>query len=293
MMEIKRAFPLGDQWLYYKIYTGFKTSDKILKSVIKPCTEQLILDKIITRWHFIRYNDPRYHLRVRFNFNDVKALSTIATLLLPHFAKYVEDDLVWKIQTDTYERELERYGTGTILNFEDFSFHDSWSTIEMLTALPLENGEELRWLFALRAVDRLLTGFDLNLSDKRLFCQEQKTSFCSEFNLNPQKDHFNTMYLEKRRMIERILEGYPPDHESELIFQILDIKDHRISPVLNDLVLRHRDGKLEVSLKDLAKSYIHMSINRIFRTKNRATEMVLYEFLHRYYNSVIHRNAQI
>ena len=44
-------------------------------------------------------------------------------------------------------------------------------------------------------------------------------------------------------------------------------------------------GELQAPLQALLISMIHMSMNRWFRTKNRLHELVLYEFLTRYYTS--------
>ncbi|GHV23349.1 hypothetical protein FACS1894174_09080 [Bacteroidia bacterium] len=40
-------------------------------------------------------------------------------------------------------------------------------------------------------------------------------------------------------------------------------------------------------MNELLKSYIHMMLNRLFRSKNRMHEMVLYDFMFRYYTSGI------
>ena len=48
--------------------------------------------------------------------------------------------------------------------------------------------------------------------------------------------------------------------------------------------------ELKVSLNSLLTSIIHMTMNRWFRSKNRLHEMVIYEFLSRYYKSEIAKN---
>jgi hypothetical protein len=68
----QRTFVIGDKWLYYKIYCGVKTADMLLLEVIKSLTEQLIEEKIIDRWFFIRYSDPEPHVRFRVQFIDIK-----------------------------------------------------------------------------------------------------------------------------------------------------------------------------------------------------------------------------
>ena len=42
-------------------------------------------------------------------------------------------------------------------------------------------------------------------------------------------------------------------------------------------------------LNDLLSSYIHMTFNRLFRTQQRTHELILYDYLYRYYNSIIQR----
>jgi hypothetical protein len=70
--NVQRTFVIGDKWLYYKIYCGVKTADMLLLEVIKSLTEQLIEEKIIDRWFFIRYSDPEPHVRFRVQFIDIK-----------------------------------------------------------------------------------------------------------------------------------------------------------------------------------------------------------------------------
>ena len=62
---MKKTFVVGDKWLYYKIYCGVTTADTILLKVIKPLTEELLALKKIKKWFFIRYSDPKPHLRFR------------------------------------------------------------------------------------------------------------------------------------------------------------------------------------------------------------------------------------
>ena len=70
MIDIQRTYIPGDQWLYFKIYTGFKTADLLLREVIPRIANQLLAGHIISKWFFIRYSDPELHLRLRFCLQD-------------------------------------------------------------------------------------------------------------------------------------------------------------------------------------------------------------------------------
>ena len=41
----KRKFVIGDEWLFYKIYTGPKTSDKIISEILYPTIQKLLINK--------------------------------------------------------------------------------------------------------------------------------------------------------------------------------------------------------------------------------------------------------
>jgi thiopeptide-type bacteriocin biosynthesis protein len=51
-------------------------------------------------------------------------------------------------------------------------------------------------------------------------------------------------------------------------------------------------GELAKSIPELAGSYVHMHLNRFFRSAANAQEMVLYDFLARIYNSKMAREKQ-
>jgi len=48
--------------------------------------------------------------------------------------------------------------------------------------------------------------------------------------------------------------------------------------------------KRNINVNDLLKSYLHMMTNRLFYSKNRLHELILYDFMYRYYTSEIARN---
>ena len=109
-----RTCLVGSKWLYYKIYCGVKTADTLLLEVLKPLTKNLLEKQIINKWFFIRYSDPKPHLRFRVELIDLKnnyeVIQTVKTLLNP----YINNRQIWDIQIANYKRELERYGAKTI-----------------------------------------------------------------------------------------------------------------------------------------------------------------------------------
>ena len=137
-MTKKRTFTIGDEWLYFKVYTGFKTADTILTDTVFPLAQRFLKDNLITHWFFIRYSDPQFHLRVRFHITEKENIAPIIHHFNHAFQHYVNQDLVWKIQMDTYQREMERYGI-ELIELSEKLFALSSETICKIIALEAVN----------------------------------------------------------------------------------------------------------------------------------------------------------
>lgn len=287
MNNLQRSFFLGDSWLYFKIYTGFKTADYILQEIIFPLTQQLEQERVISHWFFIRYSDPDFHIRVRMFLLNTDDLGSVTIRIKQSLQPYFNDMLIWKIQHDTYNREIERYGQKTIELTEQYFCADSEMVIKLLKLLEIDNSEKLRWLLTLRAIDELLISFgypiERKLSILNILQENYKKEFGIEGHLNKQ---FSLNFRENRKEIEKIIkinqEEYP------LLKPIYD-KTEKVKMIVSDILGHVNNNMLEVSLDSLIMSYIHMMINRFFRAKPREHELILYDYLYRFYESEISR----
>jgi len=184
MTMMQRSFIVGSEWLYYKIYTGPKTSDMVLTDIIKPAVAHLLENNSIDTWFFIRYNDPKHHIRVRFHYNKPEDVAQIINTLYASFKEYTDEDLIWKIQLDTYQREIERYGVKTMEQSEALFFLDSAMILDFLDMIDGDEGEELRWLFGVRAIDQQLEDFGYSEDEKMVLLERLKIGFGKEFGMN-------------------------------------------------------------------------------------------------------------
>ena len=292
---LPRSFSLGSEWLYYKIYCGVKTADKVLAEVIKPLTERLIELTLIDSWFFIRYADPDIHLRVRFHFTDLKNIGIVITLFQNAISEYEKSGSIWKIQTDTYQREIERYGENTMLLGEQIFHYDSQCIVNMLDMIDGDEGEEIRWLFAIRAVNELLSNFNYTSDHKRHLLEYLKTGFSKEFKMNKDlKMQMDKRFRKNRKSITDILDT-KNDKTSELqpLFELLNEKSANINPMVNQILRLDQNNELPLSLNDLLASYIHMLLNRLFKSKQRLHEMVVYDFMWRTYHSEIAKQKHL
>jgi len=281
MSKTQRTFIVGDSWLYYKIYTGAKTADLVLTEIIKPVTEELLKAGIIDKWFFIRFADPKPHIRVRFHYTKPEHIAPVINTLFPKLKSFVDEDLIWKIQLDTYQRELKRYGEERIEEAEYLFFRESEMIVKFLSVIDGEEGETIRWLFALRAMDTLLGDFGYSEDEKLAIMDDLKTGFGMEFGMNKHlKKQLDKKYKDQKLRITQFMNFTKEElPEYEVLLEILNEKSKAtkqcIQVLQSKLPQEDRDG--------LLKSYIHMLMNRMFRSKNRLHEMTIYNLSYRYH----------
>ncbi|MCP4218434.1 MAG: hypothetical protein GY765_27610 [bacterium] len=290
--QLQRTFILGDKWLYYKFYTGPKTADIVLTQMIKPLSEDLLSVNAIDKWFFIRYGDPKLHTRVRFHVTETRYLLDVITQVAELSRSYIDQNLIWKVQTDSYQREVERYGVQSMELAETYFYHDSRMLVDMLDMIEGDEGERIRWLFALRTIDFLLEDFKFSMEDKYNIVTMLRENFGREHGMNRSlKEQMEKKYRRDRKEIEAIL-GRVNDEDSMMypLFQLIDRKSQDVRPITAELLkLYNNETANPFYLNDLIASYSHMTINRLFKSKQRTHEMVVYDFLHRYYKSQIAR----
>lgn len=286
--NIQRTFIPGDKWLYYKIYTGPMTADLALKEVLYPVFKRSIEQKIIDKYFFIRYSDPESHIRARFHCFDIASICKVIEYLHSAIKYLANDNLIWKTQIDTYEREIERYGSEYIELAEYVFYYDSEMILTMLKLIE-EKGENFRWHFALKSVDVMLDDFGFNIDDKLSIYKHLSDGYRREFGMNSLvKRQIDKKYREETKTIDDILAGDDSYLVSGAIEAITKRSD-MIRKLVPDFVKIAEKSEDERSLVNLIASLIHMSMNRIFVSKQRKHELVIYDFLFRYYKSFIAR----
>ncbi|TGE16957.1 lantibiotic dehydratase [Hymenobacter elongatus] len=272
-----REFSLGSEWLYYKLYCGQKVADRVLADGIGPLTEELLRQGLIDQWFFIRYADPDNHIRLRLHLPDVRRVGDIVQLVNSFVQPYVRNGYIWKTQIDTYRRELERYGTRTMALSEAWFYENSRAVLAVLTETAGDDSAA-PWIWGLRQVDELLRAFGYTLAEKTALLHTLKESFGREFGMNKAlKLQLDAKYRTFRPAIQRGLEeerGATATSETQ-----------RLQDIAEQINALERQGELEVEKNSLLGSYIHMLLNRLVPVDARLHELVLYDFLHRQYQS--------
>ncbi|WKD85073.1 Nisin biosynthesis protein NisB [Polaribacter huanghezhanensis] len=267
--KIERTFIPGSEWLYYKLYCGEKTADDILLNIINPLVIKLLEGDIIDKWFFIRYSDPESHLRIRFHLTEQKYLGDLILKVKEELLPLLNSNQIWDFQIATYKRELSRYGSSTIQIAESYFFYDSQDVLKIIEQSKGNNKQLFIKVFNL--LTDLINSIEFEDVKRLNFLNERQLAFKNEFRI----DGANKKILgQKYRKFLDDIENYKVEEK-----KILNSKE-KFNCFYKYMSLQKQNHK-EVNIEDVLGSFIHMTINRSFKSQQRLQEMIIYDFLYK------------
>lgn len=273
-----KLFPFRDV-LFLKIYfKGGIDVDKVFTCRLSVFISHLQENFPDMKFFFIRYIDPRYHIRLRF-FGPVGEQFKIIDLFNNFFEREIEKSLIDEIKIDTYERELERYGGGLGVKIAEEIFHwDSGCVLQLLSWMEINDWVENKWLIALVGVDAILNDFSTTIREKITYLESMRDYYLNTvMNSKSTKNSISLLYRENRELINNHLCN--DDNKLGYIKIYRDRSDK----------IKHPISKLEKKGIDYNPSdFIHMFLNRLFETNQNLQELVIYHLLIIHYKSKLH-----
>jgi thiopeptide-type bacteriocin biosynthesis protein len=285
-MATQRSFRPGSEWLYAKVYSGKAMVNAVLTEVVAPIVEQTVREGAVDAWHFVRYEDPEWHVRVRFHGEPQRLLADVLPSLSAAVGPVCARGLAWRFQVDSYEREIERYGgPDGIVASEALFFADSEAVLGIVPLLYGDEGKDVAWRVALRGMDQLLDDLGFTLGEKLAIVTRCREGFLKEHtNGGELERQIGARFRRERLALEALLDR-SADAESPFAEALacLRQRSQRVQAAVAALTAAEDAGRLTQSRSQLAASYLHMHANRMFASAARAQELVLYDFLERLY----------
>jgi len=281
---VTRSFAPGSEWLYAKLYTGHATADHILTETIAPLVGDL------PAWFFLRYGDPHWHVRFRARGEPAQLYGELVPRLATYVQAMLDDGRMWRLQLDTYEREVERYGGPIGIELAERLFcADSACVLDILGMLDGDAGNDARWRLALRGIDQLLDDLDFDLTARLALMRRIRDGFAREHRVDASvgfQRGLGDKYRKERAALAGLLDRTrDADHDLSPGLERLAARSTANAPIIAELRAAEQRGALTLPIIDLVPSYIHMHVNRLIRSAQRAHEVVLYDLLVRLYES--------
>lgn len=290
---VRRKFAPGSEWLYIKIYSGKATADRVLRRVFAPVLDGVIASGAIDRWFFLRYADPDPHLRARFHGRPESLRDEVFPALQSALAPMLEDGRVRRLQIDTYEREIERYGGDHGMLLSEQIFHlDSASVLEMMNRLDSSDGElDQRWRLALSCMDRTLEDLGFDSFAKLEIVKNLRARFLAEFKASEQTiRQLGDRYRKERKSLEALLSrAINPESPMAEALNAWSLHSATWRRLGAEFRAAESNGLLSESFSNIVSSCLHLHANRMLRSSQRAQEMVIYDLLTRLYSAQLAR----
>ncbi|HUZ60585.1 MAG TPA: lantibiotic dehydratase [Hanamia sp.] len=275
---IERKFLPGSIWSYFKIYCHPLRANDLLLNHIIPLCNRWVTAGFVNQWFFIRYNDPEFHIRIRFDIDPIhsgiiiKGLNNILTPL-------IIVGLVSNLQTAVYERELERYDSGIIELIENsFCISSSLITTFFKNTVRIKDSYYL-YEMAYCSLDILLDAFCYKEEDKIKLFNHFYINLRSEFHITELIEDQLRRKFREIRQVTGILQSKPIINKFNLGIEISQFKfiHEQIAELTSDW---HSDKE-----RKLVADLIHMHLNRLFPEASKKNELIVYYSLWRQYES--------
>ncbi len=278
MMDREDIFIPGSEWLYYKFYIGVGYSNRFIERHLYPIISECIKEKTIDIWFFIRYHDPKSHLRVRFKITNKKKLGNVILEIETRCKSLIVQGFISDIELTTYKREWFRYGKKNIDLVEKLWFYESEYLIKAISY----HGDSTDYVILIIAtIHMLLEEYYENIHDMLVHSERHYSAFCSEFNINK----------EERKILSNKFRGLKLNHNlkiedlNEIFNQHAFSLDYRKNI---KIIIRQLDKDNSI----LCSSLVHMLVNRAFNKSQRKMELVAYHHLFNLYKSDLARVNQ-
>jgi thiopeptide-type bacteriocin biosynthesis protein len=282
-----RPYIVGDDWLYAKIYAEPATADRILREVVGPFVGRQRAEGHAQAWHFIRYADPDWHLRVRIHGAGPVLVGRLVPALHDALSPLIERGAVRRLVLDTYEPETARYGGPVGMRLAERLFDiDSDAVLALLGALGPNAPCGPRWRVVLAGVDSLLRVLEVPVEMRIRSLVSFRDSLLEEL-----ADHqtlrrtLGERYRTEHGWVEGVVLG------GGVAFEpwgaAMEFRAESLRPFAAAVRDAQDSGRLTRATVDLALSYAHMFANRVLPSVARPQELVVYDFLARAYRTAI------
>src|SRR5689334_12490027 len=155
----------GSDWMFVKLYCPADLETELLSGPVRAFTRD-VGGQGFCDWFFIRYSDPRRHIRLRFRGDPPRLLSELLPRITAWANDLISSGACQRFSIDTYDRELHRFGgPHGLAAAEDFFCADSAAVGDLLASRAMDPLPT-----AVMTVDALLQGFGLSRQERAQWC---------------------------------------------------------------------------------------------------------------------------
>jgi thiopeptide-type bacteriocin biosynthesis protein len=276
-----RQHPPGNEWVYAKLYCGRGSSDFVLREIVALIVDRLAAEGLIEHWHFVRYGDPQFHIRVRFR-SAAGSAGRIMEIVSRECCPFVVNGRLAKLAYDTYQPEVERYGGAAAIGVAESLFHAD-SILVLSALLRQRNGGGSRDMLAVASLDRSFGDAGIAHPERIAALEDALGKPTAAI-----RRERSTRFRARRSDVESAVAEARGHPSGTWLTDRLDARSRATVGLFRQLHDLQSRGELMQSVQSILLSFLHMSVNRI-ASQGQAEEAAIYDFLLRHYMSEVAR----
>jgi len=264
--KMSQMFMPGEDWLYFKIYGHPQTINTLLADPqLQMLLSDLVNQKHIVKWFFVRYEDPENHLRLR-----MKCEGNVQMEITNRVSAWIKDFMKIGLVTDfvigTYKPELHRYAFAGIDLIETIFYRSSQVVLDFYS----ERSDYDKLLcFAIASISEILAIWYVKIDDRIAFVEAYLSGVLFD---KTTKIGLDSYYRKHRFLLDEGFANIGNDCSQRFAFR----------ESLQSLICIQSESEFHVLAADL----IHMHVNRINSTGSAALESKIYYVLKKSLRSV-------
>lgn len=249
----ERVLYLGDEgWLYFKIYLNPIQANPFLAQYLEPFLTDLFEQGIIKSFFFIKYADPKYHIRLRLQITEPDKLGVALQKFRDWFNLLQENLISYEYTIAQYEREIERYGGSALMPYaENYFCQDSRLVIALLQELSKDAEEIEREKIGIFVIHNLVNCFCNSL--------QADSDFLVKYTDNI--EHKDLFRKNKKDYLAVIEDDYIGNF-SEKTQRIIADREAAIKQYVEQIRHAEQQEQLSTSVDNILLTVIHMFCNR-------------------------------
>lgn len=249
----ERVLYPGDYgWLYFKIYVNQIQANIFLTQYLGLFMKGLFKQGLIKSFFFIKYTDPKYHIRLRLQITELNKLGNVLQKFREWFDLLQENLISYEYTIAQYEREIERYGGSALMPYaENYFCQDSRLVIALLQELSKDAEEIEREKIGIFVIHNLVDCFCGSL--------QADSDFLVKYTDNIEhKD----LFRKNKKDYLAVIEDYYIGNFSEKLQKIIADRKAAIKQYAKQIRQAEQEQQLSTSVDNILLTLIHMFCNR-------------------------------
>ncbi|MCY8545956.1 lantibiotic dehydratase [Bacillus vallismortis] len=275
--RIKMPF---EDWLFIKLYCKQTREEELIAFEIADFYNQ-ISDQYPVRHFFMRYRDPKPHVRFRLN-GKAEVLYSLFPQLLNWLKSLREKGLVSEFVITQYEREIERYGGLYLMDAAEQLFCEDSKVVE--TIIRMHRMKDIaisKEIAGMVSVIQFLEQFELTFEEQLTFLE--RNSLQNEYRTEFKKDR--ELYIEMCNS-DRDWDHLKKTSDGRILYETLKARKMAAAHYAS-LIKQAFDNKDEIYSR--IGSVIHLHCNRLFGTDRELENKILTLCRHSLYAQRYHK----